>query len=446
MTNRMRLVVAHVALLALCVGLLGCCVGPKTLASVNRMTEAQEQSRVSAKSGTNGRLGAQESYWAVESVESQVENGRLGTVTPEAAIARLPGMRLPKGGAAQVPAFALAGRGTNEVAVYYASHILVYGKKGAADFEHFKSCYAVLPDDHPSKPTERETRVGHMVLMQGSGEGFTMWPSRIYFQLNGITYEIADTEEASRPTPVDELVGAAESMRWVVSHDPCAGPTERRTRMRLKPQHKMMAIVAVIIGVALFFVATSGLPGTRSQEGDVVTKVISSADGNATASFGVTLLEGGDAEHEASHIFESLQNEAIESAALDTKALTVEVRYDASRIAEADVRQLLVTAGYVQPAAADATAATIASDGKSQELAVEVGEGLDPSLIRAKAGVPLTLKFGPGTGHLASISIAELGIQQSLTDGASVVIENPRSGTYSIICAEGVADGTLIVE
>jgi len=216
--------------------------------------------------------------------------------------------------------------------------------------------------------------------------------------------------------------------------------------MRIKPQYVMIAVVVVLMGVGLFFVSNSNLPGTREQVGAVVTKSISTAEPTAAASFTIALKEGGDAAHEADHIFEALQNEAVASASLNTETLELEVRFDGARAAEPDIRKLLVASGYLKPEAADAVAAELSADGTSQELNIEVGEQLDPALIRAKAGVPLKLIFGPGTGHLASISIAELGVRQDLSNGATVEIADPAAGTYGIVCAEGVADGTLIVE
>jgi len=215
--------------------------------------------------------------------------------------------------------------------------------------------------------------------------------------------------------------------------------------MRLKPRHAVLAAVLVVIGVIVVVAASSTSVGTREQEGTVISQTLSVAKPNATATFVIALQEGGDAEHESEHIFKSVQSPGIESASLDTQTLSLQVRYDDSVIEESDIRTLLAGAGYLKPTAADATQATLSPDGKTQTLAVRVGEGLDPALIGAKAGVPLTITFGPGTAHLASITIAELGISQDLTKGATIEIKDPRPGTYPIVCAEQVADGTLIV-
>lgn len=216
--------------------------------------------------------------------------------------------------------------------------------------------------------------------------------------------------------------------------------------MRLKPQHIVVGLVLVAVGVIVMVAANSNTVGTRRQDGNILSQTVSAAKGNATASFVVALKEGGDATHEAEHIFQAVQSTGIESVSLDTQSLAVQVRYDDTAITEPDIRKLLVGSGYLRATAADATAATVSPDGKTQALTVQVKEGLDPSLISAKAGVPLKITFGPGTAHLSSISIAELGIQQDLTNGATIEIKEPKAGTYPIVCAEQVADGTLIIE
>ena len=217
--------------------------------------------------------------------------------------------------------------------------------------------------------------------------------------------------------------------------------------MRVKPQHLIWVVVAVVLGAVLIYVANSDLPGKREQFGDVVSKTIGGAESKATASFDITLLEGGDAEHEADHVFEAIKSPAIASASFDVKTLKLEVRYDDALIKESGIRQLLVASRYVKATLADAVPATLFTDGTSQELTVNVTDKLDPSLIRAKAGVPLRIVFGQGAAHLASISIAELRVQQDLSNGgATVEVKDPKPGTYNIVCSEGYTDGTLIVE
>jgi hypothetical protein len=215
--------------------------------------------------------------------------------------------------------------------------------------------------------------------------------------------------------------------------------------MRPKPRHLILIIAVGLFGSLFVYVMTSG--GSKSQSGDVVTSTISAIEANASASFDITLKEGGDAEHEADHVFEAVKDPAIASASLDVTSLKLEVRYDKASITEADIRRKLVQAGYVALSLADAVPATISADGKSQEHSIKVAQGLDPSVIRAKAGIPLRIQFGQGTNHLVSVSIPELGASADLSTGGGVLdIKDPKPGTYKILCAEGVADGTLLVE
>jgi len=217
--------------------------------------------------------------------------------------------------------------------------------------------------------------------------------------------------------------------------------------MRIKPKHAVWMVVAVFLVLGVIYVETGDWAGKVDQSGDVMTKTLGAAEPKATSSFDIVLKEGGDAGHEATHIFGSLTSPAIASASLNLKTLRMDIAYDNTLIQEADVRQLLVAAGYLKAPLADAVAATLSADGTSQELTVSVSKGLDPSVMSAKAGVPLKITFGQGAQHLASISIVELGVQEGLSNGgATVEVADPKPGTYNIVCAEGVADGTLIVE
>ena len=216
--------------------------------------------------------------------------------------------------------------------------------------------------------------------------------------------------------------------------------------MRLKPQHLLIAIVIVVLIPLLYLASDKDQPGMKRQEGDVIIKNVSAIEGDATASFQIALKEGGDPVHESDHVFQSVEFPSVQSVSLNTKTLLMEVRYDSSQVDEAALRQSLVAAGYLVPDDADATAATVAADGSSQQIEIKVGSTLEPALFKLTAGVPAKITFSPGSQHLASITIPELGIQQDLTGGATVEIDDPKPGSYSIICAEGVADGTFIVK
>jgi hypothetical protein len=177
-----------------------------------------------------------------------------------------------------------------------------------------------------------------------------------------------------------------------------------------------------------------------------VTEIISATKGDATAIFDINLKEGGDPAHEADHVFDSIQSQAIERVSFDASTLKLEVQYDSASIAEGDIRQMLATAGYVALAASEGVAATVSADGTSQQLAVTPGERLEPNLMTAKAGLPLTITFGVGSGHLASVKIESLGVEQNIEQGGTLELPALQPGTYELLCAEGYADGTLLVE
>ena len=216
--------------------------------------------------------------------------------------------------------------------------------------------------------------------------------------------------------------------------------------MKLSPKHWIWLVGASAIAAILVYQTVADPPGKRTQDGQIVTEIISTAQGDATAVFDITLKEGGDPAHEADHVFESIQSQAIERASFDASTLKLQVQYDSALIAEGDIRQMLATAGYVALAASDGVAATISADGTSQQLAVTPGERLDPSLMTAKAGLPLTITFGPGSGHLASVKIEPLGVEQNIVQGGTLELPALQPGTYEFVCTEGYVDGTLIVQ
>ena len=218
--------------------------------------------------------------------------------------------------------------------------------------------------------------------------------------------------------------------------------------MHMKPKHIVWATVVVILVPLGLYLLNSDLPGKRTQSGNVVTKTLGSVKGDTSSSFDITLREGGDPAHESDHVFESIKNPAVESASFNVDTSQLEVRYDGASISESDIRQLLVKSGYVAATSADAVPAELSADSKSQSISLsQADQALEPRLIRARAGVPLKLVFGQGTAHLASITIAEFGITQDLSQGgATVEVSDPKPGTYDVVCAEGYPDATLIVE
>jgi len=216
--------------------------------------------------------------------------------------------------------------------------------------------------------------------------------------------------------------------------------------VRLRPWHLIVGVIVVIIGMAAL--ATGGeQPGSVRTDGAVLTKTVSRVESDSQATFRIRLQEGGDAAHESAHIFDSLESPAIARIALDTGTLDLTVAFDSAQISEDAIRAQLTQSGYLARSIDDAVPAELSADGASQAIHLTPGDALEPSFVRAKAGVPLMITFSPGEGHLASVSIPVLGVEQDLTvPDASIVIEDPAPGQYELVCAEGYADAVLVVE
>jgi len=217
--------------------------------------------------------------------------------------------------------------------------------------------------------------------------------------------------------------------------------------VKLRPWHLLVAFT--LAAIAMTALVTGGTqPGSIASEGDLMTMTVSRVEPNATAVFDITLLEGGDAAHESSHIFDSLETvPGVASLTFDTKALTLSVAYDASVISEESLRRQLAASGYVKRSLADAAETQPTADGTGRTIHLVAGSALEPSFFKTPAGVPLTITFSPGQGHLATVSIPALGITQDISaEGASLTIPAPTAGTYELVCAEGYADATMVVE
>ena len=216
--------------------------------------------------------------------------------------------------------------------------------------------------------------------------------------------------------------------------------------MRLRPQHVLLG-VGLAIAVVAIITMSGPQPGSVTTKDDTVTQIVNDIEPNATSTFTITLQEGGDAEHESAHIFESLQHPGVARVTLNTTDLTLSVEYDSTAVSEDALKNQLLQTGYLARSIEDATPTTIATDGLSQTIHLVPGEALTPSFVRAKAGVPLTITFSPGSAHLASVSIPALGIEQDISaEGAAIRIETPAPGEYALVCAEGYQDATLVVE
>jgi hypothetical protein len=91
---------------------------------------------------------------------------------------------------------------------------------------------------------------------------------------------------------------------------------------------------------------------------------------------------------------------------------------------------------------------TSGTAGGAQRFAVDTASSkFVPNTLTAKAGVPIEIVFGAGGNSCSSaMSMAEFGIQQDLTAGATVKIPALKAGKYEWIAACGDVGGTITVQ
>ena len=87
-------------------------------------------------------------------------------------------------------------------------------------------------------------------------------------------------------------------------------------------------------------------------------------------------------------------------------------------------------------------------EGAVQRISVDVSTGAyEPSVITAKAGVPLEITFGQGGGCLASVLVPDFGIDQDLTQGGAVVkLPAMKAGEYQFSCGMQMVFGKIVVK
>ncbi len=100
--------------------------------------------------------------------------------------------------------------------------------------------------------------------------------------------------------------------------------------------------------------------------------------------------------------------------------------------------------------ATDAGAPTAAAkpEGAVQRIAVDLSKGYyDPTIIEAKAGVPLEIAFGQGQGCLASVLVPAFDVNQDLTSGGAVVkLPAMQPGEYEFSCGMRMVFGKIVVK
>jgi hypothetical protein len=103
-----------------------------------------------------------------------------------------------------------------------------------------------------------------------------------------------------------------------------------------------------------------------------------------------------------------------------------------------------------QQAPADAGAPTGSAklEGDVQRIAVDLSQGFyDPTIIEAKAGVPLEIAFGQGQGCLSAVLVPSANVNQDLTSGGAVVKLPPmQPGEYEFSCGMHMVYGKIVVK
>ena len=98
------------------------------------------------------------------------------------------------------------------------------------------------------------------------------------------------------------------------------------------------------------------------------------------------------------------------------------------------------------PAGAPEGTATV--DGGVQRISIDLTKGyFDPSIIHAKAGVPLEIAFGQGSGCLARVLFPDFSVDQDLTNGgATVSLPAMKAGEYGFSCGMHMVYGKVIAQ
>lgn len=98
------------------------------------------------------------------------------------------------------------------------------------------------------------------------------------------------------------------------------------------------------------------------------------------------------------------------------------------------------------PSTAPAASTTVA--GNVQRISVDVSKGyFDPTTIQARAGIPLEISFGQGSGCMAEVVFPDFGVKQDLTRGGAVVkLPALTAGTYGFSCGMDMVFGELVVK
>ncbi len=88
-----------------------------------------------------------------------------------------------------------------------------------------------------------------------------------------------------------------------------------------------------------------------------------------------------------------------------------------------------------------------ADAGGVQVVDVDVSDGFAPNVIRAKAGVPMEITFGQGSGCMAEVMSADLGFYEDLQSGPrTIALPALQPGEYGFSCGMEMVFGSIVVE
>lgn len=128
-------------------------------------------------------------------------------------------------------------------------------------------------------------------------------------------------------------------------------PASQESSGRSLPVRVMPFVVIAILVVVAIAVVSRPTPGSRTTTDTSVRVVIGMGEPVDQARYPVALQEGGDAAHEADHIFEPLQGaQGVSAATLDwSNGIVLSVEFDPGEISSAEVANLIAQTGYLQP-------------------------------------------------------------------------------------------------
>lgn len=98
--------------------------------------------------------------------------------------------------------------------------------------------------------------------------------------------------------------------------------------------------------------------------------------------------------------------------------------------------------------AVDGASGVAVVSGATQAISVDLSQGYyDPTVIEAKADVPLEITFGQGQGCLAKVLVPAFSVNQDLTSGGAVVrLPAMQAGEYEFSCGMRMVFGKIVVK